>query len=56
MKNQEEKDAFVDSFCFGDNHLHLVRYFMGKPDEGKLRRLAEDAGITFITSPRKGVR
>lgn len=46
----EEKETFIENFCFKETHLHLQRYFIGKPSKIKIQNSLKNIGINFITS------
>lgn len=48
--SEEEKRAVVDEFCFGNKYLHLARYFLGKPDEGKIAVALKGEGINVVSA------
>jgi hypothetical protein len=48
LNNEEEKDALKLEFCFGDDYVHLQRYFLGLPNVNKIRESLEAAGVTTI--------
>lgn len=48
LSNEEEKDAFKLEFCFGNNYVHLQRYFLGVPNVNKIKELLKATGTTTI--------
>lgn len=45
--NELAKKVFIDKFCFGEEHLDMVRYFLGKPDRKKIAKCLSNKGIRF---------
>jgi len=41
---EDERDAFVDEFCFGPSYLHLRRFFLGKPNSEDIIASIEEQG------------
>lgn len=48
IKSEEEKQKFIDEFCFGDKYLFHQRFFIGKPNLDKIRNAIENQGIIFV--------
>lgn len=48
FNNEDDKNAFRLQFCFGENHLHLQRYFLGQPDVEKIKQSLKENGIDCI--------
>lgn len=46
--NEDDKDAFKHQFCFGDNYLHLQRYFLGQPNVKRIREALKANGVSMI--------
>jgi hypothetical protein len=48
MDTETEREAFVTAFCFGDTHLHLQRYFLGKPNMAAIQHALKTNGVHVI--------
>lgn len=43
----EEREAFVQRFCFGDEYWSDRRYFLGLPPHDKIQHALRQAGISI---------
>lgn len=46
--SEEEKEAFVDKFCFSDHYLNERKYFLGLPSTKQIISHLRQGGINVI--------
>jgi hypothetical protein len=51
FEKQEDKDKFVDEFCFDNKYLKYQRFFIGNPDTNKIVSHLKEKGINV----KKGI-
>lgn len=48
LHSEEEKEAFVDTFCFSDHYLSERKYFLGLPSTKQIISQLRQSGINVV--------